>query len=451
MSDKLRAALGAGLQSEGGLSPEKLGELLVAVESYGGTKPLVGDSLHRILRGGLVVRGYLPSSGGASKDVNVITAIHLPFLMRHLDTPELEQIRKKWVARFGKVKDEFYALTEEMQTKQWMKSPPVRNLMDPIMKPVITMICGKDNTLANSGLPDGIKKLLISIDKSVIAWFKTKGSGNLKDLLEARKSAMIGFLSTRSLGYAWMFITKEKKELDDQHLSKLLAYLNSYVSTQMDAFITDILLSQPDQPKEVRKYIEMLTGRSNLKFRPSVPNLKLAGSSALTGPRLLSPRPASASTTHSADDNGPAGAKKAEKEAKTALMKMRLERAQLVDELARAAEIDKTDYQCYLDVKARVIGLEKRGFANFKNNPLKYLLAYVDEHYGKPENREKAKQGLPDQVKAKLYAGSLKTMGNPFEDADEPVSATTSSRTPSVRREPSEESSATESGDDTES
>lgn len=446
LSPKLHASLWAALQAEAGLSPEKLGELLVAVESKGGANKLEGDAIRRILRGALQVRDFsLPS--GDSRDINVIKQICEPFMFRHLASPALEKARKKFISEFDKVAGKFALLAQEVPQKEWTRSDRMTKLTGSAMGPVVDLICGKENSLDSSALPDPVKKLLMAIDKYVIDWFGKNGTGKPADLLEARKSALIGFLSTRSLGYVWLTKSREEKAIDERHLTLLMAYMNAYVSKGIDGFVMDLILRQPDQPVEARKYIEVLTKKSGLKSKPTVPKLALGkGADA----KMLSPRLTGISATSRADAGSTTPVKAEEKREKERMMKMKLERARLVDRLADASGLKDIDYPCYQYVKDVVVNMSRRGFDHFQQDPAKSFVRHADKFYARLENHQKVRDGLPDKVRNAFQALALRMVGNPFED--DGAEALRTPAPPSVRRPATEkeESSTTESSDETE-
>lgn len=446
LSPKVLASLWAALQAEAGLAPEKLGQLLVAVESKGGANKLEGDAIRRILRGALQVRDF-SSPSGESRDVNVIKQICEPFMFRHLASPALEKARRKFVGEFDKVAGKFALLAKEIPQKEWTHSDRMTKLTGSAMEPVVDLICGKENSLDSSALPDPVKKLLMAIDKHVIVWFGKNGTGKPADLLEARKSALIGFLSTRSLGYVWLTKSREEKAIDERHLTLLMAYMNAYVSKRIDGFVMDLILMQPDQPVEARKYIEVLTRKSGLKSKPVVPKLALGkGADA----KMLSPRLTGISATPRADAGSSTSVKAEEKRAKERLMKLKLERARLVDRLADASGLKDIDYPCYQHVKDVVVNMSRRGFDHFKQNPTASFIKHADRFYAKLENHQKVKDGLPDKVRNAFRALAIRMVGNPFED--DGAEALRSAAPPSVRRPATEkeESSTTESSDETE-
>lgn len=446
LSPKIQSSLAASLQVEGKLAPEKLGELLVAVESKGGQNKLAGDAIRSILRGALQVRDFSSPSSDGSQDVNVIKQVCEPFMFRHLVTPELEKSRKKFIGEFDKVADKFEGLAKEIPQKAWISSDRMAKLMEPAMGPVINLICGKDHSVNSSSLPQPVKDMLVSIDKHVIKWFETNGTGKPADLLEARKSAMIGFLSTRSLGYVWLTLSKSEKAIDDQHLMHLMAYMNSYVSKNITGFVMDLLLTQPDQPAEARKYIEVLTKKTVLKSKPSVPVLALGKASEA---KMLSPRLPAASATPRTLGSASASSKAEEKQAKQAKMAMQLERAKLVDRLAEESGLKEIDYVCYQYVKDIVVNMSRRGFDHFKKVPTASFIKHAEKFYAKLENHQKVKEGLPEKVKNAFQALGLRMIGNPFEDDGASV-ASQPKRTAPSSTALDDESSATEPSDETE-
>ncbi len=448
LSPKVLSYLNVTIQGDISLTPERIGELLLAVETKGGKIKLGGDSINRILRGALIVRDFEPASGTNRRDVNVIEKICEPFMFRHLDTPELDKIRKRFVSDFRKISKQFGDLSKQIPQKQWTKSSLMKDLMDPIMQPVISVICGNANSLDSSALPEQVKQLLLSIDKQVIAHFEANGTGKPADLLSARKSALIGFLSTRSLGYVWMVKTREEKTIKDADLIKLIGYMNSFVSNQIDEFVVNILLAQKDQPSEARRYIEILTRKSTLISKPSVPKLSLTLGSPLAGEKVLSARGGSISSARELSAEQLKSEKAAQKKEKEALMKMRLERARFVDKMAKESGLDKIDHNFYQYVKEIVVKMSRRGFDLFKADPVNSWIKYADKYYGKIENHRQVKAGLPVKVRNALDAYRLKLIGNPFAEEVQPVASSSAKSSSNAARE--EESSATEPSDESE-
>lgn len=370
----------AGMDSNAVLSPDKLGLLLVAVQSKDGMLKLEGDRIKHLLRGALNIHGFELSSGGTAVNLNVVKAMSEPFMQSHLGAPEIDKVLETvWAA--------------------WLKAPG-----DDAIKPAIDLICGEQRSLKSSGLPEPMKRLLLSIDRNVILWFQKNGTGKLADLFTARRNALVAFLSTRSIAYVWMNKlvekTRGKPELTNK-VTALIQQLNSYIAKQTEDFLHDVLLSQPNQPDDARRYIEWLDGSHTLKSKPSLP---LNNSSASTGSsweRLLSPRGLQA--------------RNPERAAKEREARQRLVQAKFADELAVAIGLDKLDPACCLHLKEKFSAMARRGFDNVRKNPVAYALKFADEFYKLPKNRSKAELSkkveeaigqLNPTTHPRLFAGS---------------------------------------------
>ncbi len=436
------------LDKSGSLAPERIGELLVAVESKGQKIELRGDIIKRIMRGKAVINDFEPGSGGGKTNFNVIASICEPYMLREITTDELEKKRKKFAVDFKKIEQNFIKLIDETPKNEWQKSSRITDLMGPVMKGLEQIVCGEKNNLDTSALPDTVKKLLLSIDKHIIDWYQKNGTKKPADLYSARKNALIGFLATRSLTYVWKNHLEVEGVLERTVLTKLMAYTNSYLSTRLDSFVTNILLSQSDQPTEARKYIEVMTNRVTLKSKASVPTLKFG--EALTGKGILSPRTPLTPVSQGSETDKAKVAKTAEKAEKIKLMKMRLEHARFIDDLAKNAGIDQIDYQCFQYVKDVVVKMSERGFDNFKKDPIRFYKKYTNEFYKDLKNKKRVDAGLPAKVINALDAYSLRLIGNPFgEVGDEPVKGV-QSNTKAVTSKETEKSSETEPSDETE-
>ncbi len=431
--DKL---LGSALSNKGVMEPESLGKLLVAVESNETRTKMVEGNTDTILRGGLKIESY-QASGGNPVDINVIEQMCVPFMRAHLKTPEYAQILGQMTREFDKVADEVNELCSNLRPAQMVKNPTVSKLMQPVVTAFADKFCGKERCLASSGLPDPMKRLLMSIDNEVIRWFEQSGSGQPRDLYNARRNALVNFLSTRSIMPIWMAEIKEKYP-DPGQYQKMTAYLNSYMAHAIDDFIMDVLIAQPEQSSSQKGYVERLAGRKQLltKDRPS--KLKLSVSPSLvfnqrslqsmgggTPTLALSPR----SRFASVED-----AKAAEKIAKMKGMERSVERAQLVDRIALTSGLDKLDHALYMSLKESIVHGTVRGFDNFKRDPISLCIGRAKKWYAQPENAQIARSDVPGKVLKSLESArstfptdpsvtfrrlNLEIPSNPFDDIDD--------------------------------
>ncbi len=436
LSTGLDKLLGAALSNKGVMAPENLGTLLVAVESNEGRTKMVEGNTDTILRGGLKIESY-QAAGGNPVDINVIEQMCVPFMRAHLKTPEYAQILGQMTREFDKVADEVNELCSNLRPAQMVKNPTVSKLMEPVVTVFADKFCGKERCLASSGLPDPMKRLLMSIDKEVIRWFEQSGSGQPRDLYSARRNALVNFLSTRSIMPIWMAEIKEKYP-DPGQYQKMTAYLNSYMAHAIDDFIMDVLIAQPEQSRPQKGYVVTLAGRKSLltKDRPSKLDLAVPSSVLRTEKSLqfmsggtpglaLSPRARFASVDE---------AKTAQKLTKKKAMERQTERAKLVDRIAAESGLSGLDHPLCMHIKENIVQGTARGFDNFKRDPITTFMGYAKEWYEQPENAKIARSDVPGKVLGGLERARLKfpadaattfrrlnleIPSNPFDDGDE--------------------------------
>ncbi len=417
LSEAVLSSVSAGLQSNSLLKPQTLGKLLVAVESKGGHEKLTHDKIDRVLRGGLVIHDFHPLSGGKAISVNVIESFCEPFMRKHLRSPALEQARTKFLHDFDKKAEKFERLSAGIPPKKWTSSSELQALMADVIQPVMELICGKDNSLETSQLPEHLKKLLLSIDKQVINWFEQSGTGKPRDLFNLRKNALINFLATRSISAVWLNLAKEKESYDRKKLVNLFQFLTSHINKKIDSFVFDLLHQQPDQPMEAKGFVRSKISPIQLKSKPTMPKLDLGSTLSSVGGQVLSPRSTGLSAQRRLAELGRSATVKEKREAQKKEMKALVMRAQTIDRIARESGLVDLDYRCYQDLKKSVVNMSERGYDHFQKNPLESCIKYVSKFYEKTENRLKTNSATPDKIIKALQVLAFKAIGNPFEEA----------------------------------
>lgn len=424
------------------LAPDKLGKLLVAVESNCRQSKVDHITVKDIFRLGLTIAGY-KTSGGGPLNINVISQFSAPFMENLLNTPEYDQILTKMIHKFDKVKTQVERLGANHKSSQLVANPEIAKLMKSVMDPFLDKFFGKDRSFASAGMPDQLKRLLLALDKEIIRWFEQSGSGQPRDLLDARRNALIGFLSPRSISPVWTEkIEKQFGANRGPYVGKMIAYMNSYIAKNMGAFIDDFLISQPDQSSSQRSYVETIGGRKTLQTKARVPKLELPTSILLGQEKNLknmtggTPRTALSSRGQSASTNHVQNAAKMEKER---AMQRKNERAKLVDQIAKDCQLDVLDHNFYQYLKEYIINSPARGYDNFKRDPIPSCIRRAEAWYGKPENAGLRVRRVDEQVianlekqsktylsmDAKLKEMNLSVPSNPFDDdgsdTDEPT------------------------------
>ncbi len=434
LSGAILSSVSAGLQSDSLLKPQTLGKLLVAVESKGGNEKLTHDKIDRVLRGGLVIHDFQPLSGGKAMSVNVIESFCEPFMREHLSSNVFEQARTKFLHDFDKKAEKFERISAGIPPKKWTSSDELQALMKDVIQPVIELICGKENSLETSQLPEHLKKLLLSIDKQVINWFEYSGTGKPSDLFNLRKNALVNFLATRSISAVWLNLTIEKESYDRKKLVNLFHFLTSHINKKIDSFVFDLLYKQPDQPKEAKGFVRNKISPIQLKSKPTMQKLGLGSTLSSVGGQVLSPRSTGLSAQRRMAELGRSATVKEKREVQEKEMKALVKRAQTIDRIAKESGLMDLDYRCYQDLKKNVVHMSERGYDHFQKNPIESCIKYVSRFYEKTENRLKTDSETPDKIIKALQVLAFKAIGNPFEEAaqEEMTVASQANRTSST-------------------
>ena len=377
----LSQIIDAGLQKDSILNPEKLALLLITVESQCGKKPLISSAIDSILRGAQTVLQYTTSSGMSYDKLNIIKMFCEPFMQYHLNSKESEELIKKVMHEYDKVGEKVNALSNGLRPVQQLKHPDIARMMVPVMKLVIDYVCGKEMSLKSSNLPEAIKKLLVAIDRHVILWFEKSGSGQMKDLMEVRKSALIGFLSTRSFMTIWGPKISVNTTNGQGFYAKLNSYMNSYVAIKLDDFVIDILLNQEHQPKEAQIYVKGISKGLALSAKAAetprgMGKEKPGLLTSLKG--LLSPRSSSTSATANEKNKNISRTDASLKNNEIRRYKIVRDRTASVNEFAKIIGLGNITLDFYNHIKNKIIDLSNKEYTKFMDSPIEYSLRELE-------------------------------------------------------------------------
>ncbi len=432
LPQKILMIANAGQDQSAVLAPDKLAALIVAVESKGGSLALAGDRISGLLRGGLIIKEFMPSSGINKFDLNVVQECCEPFMARHLSVPEFEKTRKSLWKSYQK------SLKSEPDQDKLHGAKQLSDADRALLAPTLKLIFGEHRTLESSRLPEAMKSLLLSIDREIIAWFKANGSGEQKDLYAARKNALIAYLSTRSLGFVWrnkLSAESPSNPVALKQAAALIQKLNSLVAAEADGFIHDLMLSQDSQPKAARNYVTLLGGNPPLKPKSSMRTLQPTERQTTSWERALSPR----SLSHQGGEKVPHRTE----------AKRRHEHTKYAMQLLDALGIENIDAAFHKHLKEKLSQLGARGFDNVREDPIRYVTKYMDTFYPKSATPDQSK--LIDKLKTALGSVNPKTHPSLFvarsedSDQDEPRTSQLGSAPGTAR---SEESGSDSRADD---
>ena len=355
------------------LKPEKLALLLVTIDNQY-SKKKGDDSIKTMLREPLFIKDYRSAAGTFYEKLNIIERYCEPFISHHLDHQKLEELLQKVMREYDKVGDKVTKLSEGLRAVEQVNHPEIVVLMAPLMKLVGDYFFGSDMKLKSSKFPDPIKKLLIEIDRQVIAQFEKTGSGEMRELFERRKSALVGFIST----FSFMTIWAPKLAADIKNgagfYAKLSSYINSYLANKLDPFVIDILLNQERQSEKAKSYVSSFAKEVKVSVQsPSRPRLAEVGKgsvlSSIKG--FFSAR--ASSTTHSSttsreasdEDNG------FDEEAARKLQ-MQRNRIKKLTKFAVTAGFDKISSEFFALIRNKIIDLKANDYILFAKDPVAY-------------------------------------------------------------------------------
>ena len=362
------------------LKPEKLALLLVTVDNQYGKKK--GDeNIKTMLREPLFIIDYRSAAGTLYEKLNIIERYCEPFISHHLDHQKLDELLQKVMREYDKVGDEVTKLSEGLRAVEQVNHPKIVTLMAPLMKLVGDYFFGSDMKLKSSKFPDPIKKLLIEIDRQVIAQFEKNGSGEMRELLQRRKSALVGFISTFSFMTIWAPKLAADTKKSAGFYAKLSSYINSYLVNKLDRFVIDILINQEHQSEKLKKHVDDYAKELKLTAQ-SASKLQLAGAekggmlSSIKG--LLSPRSSSISHSSAAfkeasdEDSG-----FNEEEARKS--EMQRNRIKKLAKFAATAGFDKISLEFFVLIRNQIIDLKAKDYNSFTKDPVAYCHQQLEE------------------------------------------------------------------------
>ena len=402
----------------GRIDPTELGNLLVEVQTAGFTSPTSIFSQGKpFLRGGLQVLNFTSSDGQIHDSVNLIEKFLQPLAEKVFNTPECNGLRKTVLKNYLPVASSVETAARGKRPKEMQQSEQIKNLMDPVIKPFTTWICGENENLTSSQLPEAWKSLLLGIDDAVVYWAKNKDCTNMKEIKSLRSEAMIAFISTRGYMMAW---GKHIQKYSNEHnigSEKFSSFLNSYFAHRADKFITDIMLTRKglagdEFETKMRGYINVLGGRKELVSK--APKENLSGRRQLMKSRTLQSTkapPANSSNTV-IDESATLSPRMREKidVDKTRDIKQQqsvYQRQKFFRDFSKLANLAKISPEFFKAFQTHVVNeMSDRAYEKFEQGPVQLCTRYLDKFYVGVLNKER--QAAEKSIRAALTAISQK-------------------------------------------
>jgi hypothetical protein len=252
------------------INPEDLGYLMVEVQTAGFTLPTskFGQAMP-FLRAGLQVFNFKDSNGVTHNSINLIDQFMEPMAEKILNTKECTTVINNLEKNYLQVASSIERATEGMTSKRSLESVEVKNILEKLIQPVTTWICGGNETLNSSKLPDAWKILLRGIDDAIVQWAKKISSTDLKEIHRLRSEAVVAFIAVRGPIKDWGMKLQNLGIEKNIKAGILVSYLNAYFAKRADKFLADVMLSRNDLvddalDSKLRGYVTVVSGQKEL-------------------------------------------------------------------------------------------------------------------------------------------------------------------------------------------
>jgi hypothetical protein len=252
------------------INPEDLGYLMVEVQTAGFTLPTskFGQAMP-FLRSGLQVFNFRDSNGVTHNSINLIDQFLEPMAEKILTTQECNTVINNLEKKYLQVASSIDKATEGMTSKRSLESVEVKNILEALIQPVTTWICGDNETLNSSKLPDAWKILIRGVDDAIVQWAKKISSADLKEIHRLRSDAVVAFIAVRGPIKYWGMKLQNLGIEKNVKSGILASYLNSYFAKRADKFIADVMLSRNDLvddalDSKLRGYVTVVSGQKEL-------------------------------------------------------------------------------------------------------------------------------------------------------------------------------------------
>ena len=329
------------------------------------------------------------------------------------NTPECNELRKTLQKNYLPVASTMESAYKGMRPKEMQESEKIKNLMDPVIKPLTTWACGENENLDDSKLPQIWKYLLLGIDDAVIQWAKNIHSADMKEVKRLRSDALVAFISTRGLIIAWGEDLQNFGKRETINQEKFTSYINSYFSYRADKFIIDIMLSRKDLvgdafDSKMRGYLKVLGGRKDLVSK--APKENASGRRQLMKSKTLQSTkapPANSSNTVSDESTtlSPRLREKIDIE-KTREIKQKqsvFQRQKFFRDFSKLANLAKISPEFFKAFQTHVVNeMSDRAYEKFEQDPVQLCTRYLGKFYVGVLNKER--QAAEKSIRTALIA-----------------------------------------------
>lgn len=391
----------------GKIDPADLGYLLVEVQTSGFKQNLSAfDQGTPFMRAGLKVLDFKASNGKTYDSINLIEKFLEPMAERAFSTPECNELRKTVERNYLSVSSAMESAAKGMRPKEMQESEKIKNLMDPVIQPLTTWVCGENENLMSSQFPEVWKSLLLGIDDAVVQWAKNIQNTDMKEIKRLRSEALVAFISTRGLMIIWgekLQTFGEDKGIDQ---AKFTSYVNSYFSHRANKFITDIMLTRKDLvgdsfDSKMRGYLKVLGGHK--EFVSKAPRENASGRRQLMKSKTLQSTkmpPSNSSHTFNDESTALSPRKEAEQVREIKQKQSAFQRKKFVNEFGQLANLAKISPEFFRAFQMHVEEMSAKAYQKFEKDPVQLCTRYLDKFYVGVLNKDR--QAAEKSIRAAL-------------------------------------------------
>ncbi len=261
---------------------ESLAAQLVIADSHWFQATLNTSKADTMLRENMSMKHPKPTDPTQQAEENPIARLLMPFIRHHFERSHipkiLQEIKTAYEEKFADEALKMYRRINDKKQADTKKGgkftdhPEARQLMEPLIKPLMDFIEGSDGSLLTSGYPAPILNLLVHLAEWTRKWQEINSTLPPEKFATARINALKSFASTRSFMPNFTISVKVKPgeapgssiagedtgAVPADYYQPLLAFLNSSVTKTIDSLIETIIEASDDDKKRIQRMADVV-------------------------------------------------------------------------------------------------------------------------------------------------------------------------------------------------
>ena len=261
---------------------ESLAAQLVIADSQWFQAELNTSKADTMLRENMSMKNPKPIDPTQQAEENPIARLLVPFIRHHFKRSNiptiLEEIKKTYEEKFAADALKMYRRINDKKQSESGKGgkftdhPEAKQLMEPLIKPLLDCIKGSDSSLLTSGYPAPLLNLLVHLADWTRKWQETNSTLPPEKFATARMNALKSFASTRSFMTDFTKSVKVKSDevsgssiageasgaVSEDYYLPLLAFLNSSVTRTIHSLLQTIIEASDEDKKQIQRMADVV-------------------------------------------------------------------------------------------------------------------------------------------------------------------------------------------------